>query len=1043
MSALTGYRISPQQAAWWQQSSREAHSSNASWLSFKVEGALSAQIINARLQELSQREEILRTRLDALPGMALPIQVIQDSVEIPFHVLDVKKLTVLEYETKLEHIKQEILTNVLEVWLIEKTEHNVLLLKANSGYLDFYSLQLVAIELMGNKAAQENLQYVDYAEWKYNLREEEPDSPGIHFWKQVASEEIAAVLPGLEKPSSLVNQIARHTIELDKTLNLNASAKAQNLSLEEFLFSAWSILLARLQGQNHTQLSWIDESRGEGLEDGLGLYEQALPVQVDIEPGLPLALQSDALLKHARQAKGWRDFYDNAKIGNAYFAFRQPLFKSSRFEAFNYYGNFSLGLDCLELDCLELKSLETGLASNAIHIQLVYDQNRYSETAIACVAEQLRLLLKGLGNPSAPVGQISLQGDYQAQLTATIPLQTAVESLSVLELIQRQVMRNPQAPALADQSGILSYQEVNARANQLARQLIEQGIKTGDVVGILLPRGNQAIIAILGVMKAGATYLPLDPSYPADRLAYMLEDSDAKLVITTSAHVSILPAQTPRLVLDHEAQQIATQDQKGLHFPGNLQTAAYLIYTSGSTGKPKAVEVSHANLSHSTQVRVAFYKEPVKAYLLLSSFAFDSSVAGIFWTLATGGLLVLPANGEELDLKALAGLTNQHKVSHGLSLPSLYEALLDFTDQSALASLDTWVVAGEACGQQVLVKHNSKVPNARLVNEYGPTEATVWATADVLTESVNNEITIGRPIPSMQLLIVNEAGVLAGVGEPGEIYLGGPSLALGYRNKPEQTALAFITNPALGEGERLYRTGDLARYRHDGRLDFLGRTDHQVKIRGYRVELSEIERVLQSHSEVRDAVVVAQAQSESHRLVAYVTDRHGYVPDSQALGNYLGDRLPKYMVPAVFVHLKNLPRTPNGKIDLKALPEPESAKTSADYVAPRSEMETQLAGICAEVLQRDKVSVLDDFFAIGGDSILSLQIVARANQLGIQITAKQVFECGSIERLAAVASRFEPTANKAKADEPAQAFSLTGLDEESLGDLLAELDAAD
>lgn len=420
---------------------------------------------------------------------------------------------------------------------------------------------------------------------------------------------------------------------------------------------------------------------------------------------------------------------------------------------------------------------------------------------------------------------------------------------------------------------------------------------------------------------------------------------------------------------------------------------------------------------------------------------------------------MLPASGEELDLATLSALIKRHNISHSLSLPSLYETLLDYAERDVFASLSTWIVAGEACAPQVVTKHQQKAPHANLVNEYGPTEATVWATADVLTDA--RDISIGRPIPTMELWLLNEQGVPAAIGEPGEIHLGGPTLSPGYRHRPEQTAQAFLNSADIANGARRYRTGDLARWRLDGRLDFLGRADHQVKIRGYRVELGEIERILMQHSEVRDAVVIAQDLPNGKRLVAYVTDRLGYAPAVQALNNYLSDRLPSYMVPGAFVHMKEFPRTPNGKLDLKALPSPEHASASqVEYVAPRNELETELAAICAAVLRRDKVGVHDNFFQNGGDSILSLQIVARANQRGIRLTAKQVFESETIERMAKVAIQFERDAalmvsdarcsdslHSLNADASNTNFSnnaldlsLAGLDADGFQDLLAELE---
>ncbi|MDQ2695394.1 MAG: non-ribosomal peptide synthetase, partial [Pseudomonadota bacterium] len=586
----------------------------------------------------------------------------------------------------------------------------------------------------------------------------------------------------------------------------------------------------------------------------------------------------------------------------------------------------------------------------------------------------------------------------------------------------------PQAPALADGGGMLSYGEFNRRANRLARRLQQAGVTPGAAVGILLPRSNDALVALLAVLKAGAAYLALDPGYPAERLAYMLDDSGVRWVIggrDAAAGVQRLDVEDPAL---------ATLPDHNLDRPLNPDLPAYAVYTSGSTGRPKAVEISHASLSHSTQLRLAFYPTPVRAYLLLSPLAFDSSVAGIFWTLAQGGLLVLPDTGEALAPDRLAALIRQYRVSHGLSLPSLYAALLDCAAPADLASLDTWIVAGETCREALAARHRQALPGVSLVNEYGPTEATVWACADVLdADSTAEGVSIGRPLPTMVFWLLNDQGAPAALGEPGEIHLGGPQLARGYRGRPEQTAAAFRQHPELPGSPRLYRTGDLARWRLDGRLRLLGRRDRQVKIRGFRVETGEIEQALLAHPQVAEAAVVAQTRHDHPRLAAYVAARQGNVTD--VLRDYLAERLPPHLVPALWVAVDALPRHPNGKLDLHALPDPDRLNRQP-LVAPRNPLEAALQAICAEVLRRE-VGVLDDFFRIGGDSILSLQLVARAMQRGIRISARQVFERRTIAALAE-AAEWQSIPN-----EPAETGASTpGFDPAALNALLGELDDA-
>jgi amino acid adenylation domain-containing protein len=672
---------------------------------------------------------------------------------------------------------------------------------------------------------------------------------------------------------------------------------------------------------------------------------------------------------------------------------------------------------------------------DSLHASVTYDHHTLSVEAARSLGEQWLQLLQGaLAEPQQAWSHLPLGGPLQSAIIDNAPSSPSIEALTLVDLIARQVRQQPNAIALSDTDGDLSYARLDACATHLAHQLVAAGISRDVPVGILFPRSNAAIVAMLAVLKAGGAYVPIDPSYPADRRAYMLADSGIAHIVVSAELADSLPVTLQRFVLD-DLGEADVSELPPLPLP-DANALAYLIYTSGSTGAPKAVEISHGALSFSTQVRMAAYEAPVRAYLLLSSFAFDSSVAGIFWTLAQGGRLVLPAPGEELEMARLAQLVAQHKVSHGLSLPSLYQALLDQLQRSGSAdSLECWIVAGEACPPALVAQHSKTLPQARLVNEYGPTEATVWASYEVLEPS--RSVSIGRPIAGMDLRLLNEFDQACGIGEPGEIVLAGPTLARGYRNKPEETAKAFVT---LADGTRAYRTGDLACWLADGRLAFLGRKDHQVKVRGYRIELGEIERQLCSHSDVREAAVIVQEHAAGKRLLAYVLAAHGYAPDSEAIKRFLGERLPSYMVPARVLTLATFPRTPNGKLDSRQLPDPDQFDEST-HVAPRNAMETTLQAIVAKVLKLASVSVTDNFFAIGGDSILSLQVVAQAHEQGIALSAKQVFERQTVAAMAEVAQPLAESAAEPVAD--SAEFSASGLSDDEMQALMAELDEAD
>lgn len=1022
MSGLQGFRISPQQASVHPHIAGAGEHPFGCHLQYTLTPALDTEALANRLRALIAGMEILRTRLVVVPGLRQPVQVIDDSIDLPLRVQDLRGRSVAEQDAVLDALalKPRDWTTPLAVTLVQLADtRQVLDLAAASSHADLASLKLLARALLEDSPAAdetEPLQYADYAEWRWSLAEDDPGHPGVGFWQAQGHAEQPTLRLALESATGEGFAPARLEIALPATLT---DSRQNTYSV---LLAAWAGVLGRLSGQHQVPVGLIHASRGQELEQALGLFEQTLPLSIALDTTSTLAEQAQALAALIERTVGWQDYYTQDAVAGYAFAWRQSDARE-RF-ASSHHAPIKA--------CLEISESADGLCA-----RVIYNSRQLSADAVACLAEQwLNLLLGAQAAPQQPWSGLPLCGVQQQQLIAGAETVPDIEVATVVELIGRQVQRNPEAIALSDSAGDLSYARLDACASQLARQMVAAGIGPGTPVGVLFARSNAAIVAILAVLKAGGAYVPLDPAYPAERRAYMLADSAISHIVVSAELADSVPADLQRFVLDSLEVDSAARDVPALPLP-QPDDLAYLIYTSGSTGAPKAVEISHAALSYSTQVRMATYDEPVRAYLLLSSFAFDSSVAGIFWTLAQGGRLVLPAPGEELEMARLAQLIAQHRVSHGLSLPSLYQALLEQVQRtgSAADSLECWIVAGEACPPPLVAQHSAALPNARLVNEYGPTEATVWATCEVLDPT--RELSIGRPIAGMDLRVLTEHGVAAGVAEPGEIVLAGPTLARGYRHKPEETAKAFVT---LADGTRAYRTGDLACWLADGRLAFLGRKDHQVKLRGYRIELGEIERQLCCHSDVREAAVIVQEQPAGKRLLAYVVAAHGYAPASEAIKRFLGERLPAYMVPALVVTLQSFPRTPNGKLDTSKLPDPDSLGEGA-HVAPRNAMETALQAIVAKVLRLPAVSVTENFFAIGGDSILSLQVVAQAHEQGIALSAKQVFERQTIAAMAEVAqpltvSQAEPVADDA-------AFSASGLSDDELHALMAELNEVD
>lgn len=1013
-TSLTGFRLSPQQAALVPHIAGQRIHGFGCLLQLELQQPVEPEHVAARLATCIADAEILRTRIEPVPGLAQPVQVIDAEAVLPFAVEDLRELPEAECQARLEAFRTlpRHWTRPLSVSLLQLSNaRQVLELAAEATHADLSSLRLLARALLDPALVLDGVQYADYAEWKWSLAESDPDAGGARFWREAAARFGAPSRLPLETDVPAAHAPVVHEIELPASIARDPAVTA------DVLLSAWCAVLGRLTGQQQVPITLIDDTRADELRQALGMIEQPLPMRVELDASQPLLARSGLVGQAMDLALGWRDHCTLALPSGNALALRQAGLPGERFAiACNHPAKV-----CLEV----VRDGATGL-----RCRLVTDSGALSAEAAVFLAEQWTTLLHAaLLAPTTPLAALPLYGPHQRALVEAAAPEPAIEPVSIVELIARHARSHPMAPAVCDTRETLSHKELDARARHLARQLRAGGVAGGMPVGILLPRGADAIVAILGVLKAGGAYVPLDPAYPAERREYMIADSGIRHVVTVSALAASVAQVPHRFLVD------VPSDAPTLELPDapELDAPAYLIYTSGSTGQPKAVEITHRALSHSTQLRFAVYPEPVRSYLLLSSFAFDSSVAGIFWTLAQGGCLVLPAPGDELAMDKLAALVARHRVSHGLSLPSLYDALLDQAAGDTLASLKVWIVAGESCPAALPTRHARLLPHARLVNEYGPTEATVWASADEL--SPGRPVTIGRPLPTMGLRLLNEHGLPAGIGEPGEIVLSGPTLARGYRGKPAETERAFVV---LDDGTRAYRTGDLACWRIDGRLAFIGRKDHQIKLRGYRIELGEIERRLREHADVRDAAVVLRDHAAGKQLVAYVVARLGAAPQMQALRRFVGEQLPEYMVPSQVVALEAFPRTPNGKLDVQALPDPDSHRRR-ERLAPRTPEEATLAAVVAEVLRLPEVGVLDSFFEIGGDSILSLQVVSRSRERGLALSARQVFELQTVAAMAAAAAPATSLALEPEAQVAPGRFAASGLSDDELQALMAEL----
>jgi amino acid adenylation domain-containing protein len=570
----------------------------------------------------------------------------------------------------------------------------------------------------------------------------------------------------------------------------------------------------------------------------------------------------------------------------------------------------------------------------------------------------------------------------------------------VAELVAQQAAANPSAMAVCAGHEVLSYAELDRRANRLANYLRSLGVSRDAAVGLYLERSPAMVVAALAILKAGGAFIPLDPIQPPARLAFMLQDSGARVVVSTTELAQRLPAGSWQVVtLDGDAEKIAAQSDARPQVTVKPEDLAYIIYTSGSTGQPKGVELVHSGLSNLVAWHLrAFQVTSADRATSLAAMGFDGAVWELWPYLASGASVYLPEERVRSDARALRDWLVSQGITISFAATAMAENLMqqEWPKTAALRFLLT--------GADTLKKYPSSRLPFVLVNNYGPTEGTVVSTSGVVAvdSSANQPPTIGRPIDGVEIYILDDRQRPVSEGTTGEIYIGGTGLGRGYRNRPDLTAERFIANPfSKDAGARLYRTGDLARWLPDGQIAFLGRADEQVKIRGYRIEPSEIATVLGQHAAVRTSIVIARDDVRGEKeLWAYVVLSAGAKLNAAELRDHLRRRLPDYMVPAEFVAIENIPLTANGKIDRTALPTSKGSGQIEAYVGPRTAVEEELVRILGPLLKLERVGVNDNFFLLGGHSLLGTQLIARISEtFGVDLTLLKLFDHPTIAEM--------------------------------------------
>lgn len=1056
----------PQREIWLaDQLGREASLAFNESVSLRLRGPLDVRALESALQGLLDRHAALRANV----GPEGDTLCVAGHVALQLPVLDYAGLDPAQRDAALRARQQLAVETPFslqhdrllraELLRIAPQDH-VLLLTAHHVVCDGWSWWVLVRELAalyaqavgGPAAALPPAD--DFADYALAQAAAEGDPADEAYWLQRFAGEVPALDLPTDRPRPARRDFAsvREDVVFDPALvaGLRRLGARRGASLFATLLASFATLLARLSGQPRVVVGIPAAGQSlDGHDRLVGHCVNTLPLlfDLDLEQGAGKAIDDaqatllDAI-EHQRTTFGamlrrLRVQRDPSRLPliSAMFNIDQAMdHEQAAFPGLSLefssnpraFENFELFVNAVQL--------APGEGGAGLRLECQFNTGLFDASTVRRWMGHWRTMLEalvaddaGAAALDAPLGRLPMLAELERRQVlekwndtrAAGPVDACVH-----ELFEAQVARTPDAPAVEFQGRRLSYRELDAHANRLARHLRKAGVRADTRVAICAERGLEMVVAMLAVLKAGGAYVPLDPVYPVDRLAFMLADSAPCLLLlqrglATAANVAAAAGEVPllELVLDDApwaGEDAGAPDRAGAGLsPSSL---AYVIYTSGSTGKPKGVMLEHAGVCNYLDWAVRTYA-PRRGSVVSSSFAFDATVTSLFAALLCGGMVRMLPEKQEVD-----GLLALLRDPAGCGLVKITPAHLDVLGRRLQAEggrshVDVFVVGGEALPAATVRLWRELQPGVRIVNEYGPTETVVGCCVhDVPADApVADPVPIGRPIANMRMYILDRFGEPVPVGVAGEIHIGGAGVARGYLARPELTAERFLPDPfARQPGARMYRTGDLGRWLQDGSIEYLGRNDFQVKVRGYRVELGEIEKTLATHPRVGQAIAVTRADRPGDvRLVAYVVPpagEAGAMPDEAALAAHLKASLPDYMVPQHFVALDALPLTPNGKVDRKALPAPDlGAHRDGAREAPRNASERTVAEAMSQVLGVPDIGVHDDFFALGGHSLLAAQLTTRLNRdLGVHLSLRSVFDAPTVARLAALAADAAP-----------------------------------
>ncbi|MEA5621854.1 non-ribosomal peptide synthetase [Nostoc sp. UHCC 0251] len=999
-------------------------------------GKLNVSVLVRSFNEIIQRHDILRTSFEVVDGE--PIQKVADAIAfnarsaIAFSLpeIDLGHLADEQQQTEVQKLSlQEAQLSfdlgqapLLRAKLLHLHTESILLINLHHLVGDGWSIKVLVQELSTIYQAfctgkpsplpQLPVQYTDFVYWQRNWLQGEVIEKYLAYWKQQLGGNLPVLQLPTDRPRPPIQTFrgAQQKFILSTTLteSIKQLSQQEGTTLFMTLLAAFQTLLYRYAGQEDILVGSPIANRNHAeLEHLIGCFVNTLVLRTNLEGNPTFTELLGRVRKVAVEAYTHQDLPFEKLVEAlqpnrdlSYNPLFQVMFVLQNPTANSIWKTEELETTTAKFDILlSMVDSEEGLAGT-----LEYNTDLFNADTIARMVGHFQTLLEGVvSNPNQSISKLSILTPVERQTLLFDWNNTEVEypqEACIHELFEAQVEKTPDAIALIFANLELTYRELNNRANQLAHYLQNVGVKPDTLVGICMERSLEMVIGILAIMKAGGAYLPLDPTYPKERLAFMLEDAQLSLLLVRSHLIHELPAHTAKVVtIDANGAAFADYSQANPVSSVQLENIAYVIYTSGSTGKPKGAINTHKGLCNRLLwMQDTYQLKECDRVLQKTPFSFDVSVWEFFWPLFTGATLVVAKPGGHQDASYLVQLIAQQQITTLHFVPSMLQVFLEEPGLENCYSIKRVICSGEALPLELQQRFFERL-NSELHNLYGPTEAAIDVTA-WCCQANNNEtiVPIGRPIANIQIYILDKQFQPVPIGISGELYIGGVGLARGYWNRPELTNEKFISSP-FESNKRLYKTGDLARYRADGTIEFLGRIDHQVKLRGFRIELGEIETVLAQHSHVRETVVIANKNS----LTAYVVPNQKATFSINEVKNLVKKKLPEYMLPSAFVVLEALPLTPNGKVDRRALPAPDKLRPelAATYQPPQSEVEKSIARVWKQVLQLEKVGIYDNFFDIGGHSLLVVQVNNKLREILHQdLSVVEIFQNPTINSLA-------------------------------------------